>query len=85
MPLYSYECLACKQVTDDFRTVEKRNECPTCECGGETRKIIAHYAAHGDMDPYYDWNLDTYIKNKNHRKKVMREQGVDEKFGKGWR
>jgi hypothetical protein len=38
----------------------------------------------GDLEPYYDDNLETGIKSKQHRKEVMRERGVYEKFGKGW-
>ena len=85
MPLYSYECVACKVTTDEFRSVAHRNDCPKCECGGETVKIIAAYAAHSDLEPYYDWNLDAPIKSRQHRREVMKERGVSEKFGKGWK
>lgn len=70
---------------DEFRSVARRNHCPPCQCGGKTKKIISTYTAISDLEPYYDWNLGGYIKGKQHRKQVMREQGVDEKFGKGWK
>jgi hypothetical protein len=38
-----------------------------------------------DLEPYYDENLEKYIKSKRHRKQVMREQEVCESYGKGWR
>jgi hypothetical protein len=37
-----------------------------------------------DMAPYWDENLQTGIKSRQHRKEVMREQGVAEKFGTNW-
>jgi putative FmdB family regulatory protein len=85
MPIYTYRCADCAEVTDAYRSVAERDNCPPCEvCGGKTKKIIAPYRVHSDMEPYYDWNLDTYVKSRKHRKKVMREKGVEEKFGKGW-
>ena len=63
-----------------------REVCPSCEkCDGITRKIISlKYAVHGDFDPYFDDNLETYITSKQHRKRVMQEQGVAEHFGQNW-
>lgn len=84
MPLYTYACLSCGQETDDYRSVANRDDCPKCECGGETKKIISVYRVHSDMEPYYDDNLETHIKSRKHREKVMKEKGVSEKFGKGW-
>ena len=86
MILYQYRCELCNELTDASREIEERNDCPKCEhCGGKTRKIISRYAAHSDLAPYYDDNLQSYVKSKQHRKSVMREQGVSEKYGKGWR
>lgn len=84
MPLYSYRCNACDETTDAVRAVEDRHDTPACECGGETRKIIAPYTVHPDFEPYYDDNLETGILSKQHRKKVMAEKGVSEYYGKGW-
>lgn len=84
MPLYTYLCPDCKQEMDEFRSIEKRNECPKCECGGQTQKIISHYAAHGDLEPYYDDNLESHVRSRQHRKELMKEKGVSEKYGKGW-
>lgn len=84
MPLYSYRCKSCEELTDAFRSVDDRDNAPKCSCGGETRKIISLYRVHSDLTPYYDDNLQSHIKSKQHRQKVMKEQGVAEKFGKGW-
>jgi len=81
---YQYRCLTCKEITEVDRSVEHRNECPDCSCGGETRKIISLYSAHSDLTPYYDEHLQCHIEGKQHRAKVMKEQGVSEYFGAGW-
>jgi putative FmdB family regulatory protein len=84
MPLYEYECPDCQAVKDEFRTVEQRNDAPTCECGTVTQKIISGYRVIGDLEPYYDDNLEAVVKSKQHRREVMREKGVSEKFGTNW-
>jgi hypothetical protein len=33
---------------------------------------------------YFDDNLRTYVRTNAHKRQVMAEQGVSEKFGKGW-
>lgn len=85
MPLYSYRCQSCKAVTDAFRRIAERDDCPECsECDGDTKKIISTYSVHSDFAPYYDENLETHIESKQHRKKVMKEKGLVEAYGKGW-
>ena len=85
MPLYSYRCKSCKAVTDAFRRIAERDDCPPCdECEGNTKKIISTYSVHPDFEPYYDENLESHIESKQHRKKVMQEKGVIEAYGKGW-
>lgn len=84
MPLYSYECRDCGEVTDAHRRVDDRNNCPSCKCGGETEKVISGYRVIGDLEPYYDDNLQTHIQGRQHRQRVMAEQGVSEGYGKNW-
>jgi len=81
---YRYRCLDCKEITEAVRSVEGRNDCPICPCGGQTRKIISLYTVHNDMAPYYDEHLQCHIRGKQHRQKVMKEQGVSEYYGAGW-
>jgi hypothetical protein len=71
-------------MIDEYRTVDDRNNCPQCSCGGDTNKVISAYRIAGDMQPYYDDNLQTFIKGKQHRKQVMKSQGVEENYGQGW-
>ncbi len=84
MPIYSYACEDCGGEQDEYRSVADRNNCPECKlCKKPTVKIIAGYAVVGDMD-YYDENLGVHINSRKHRERVMKEQGVTEKFGMNW-
>ncbi len=82
--LFEYRCKDCKKITEALRSVADRNNCPPCLCGGKTKKIISLYQVHGDIKPYYDDNLETFIQSKQHRREVMKQQGVSENFGQGW-
>jgi len=83
--IYAYECEECGAVKDEIRKVEDRNKCPKCDlCKISMKKLIGGHSVVGDMEPYYDENLQIGIKSRKHRERVMREQGVSEKIGKGW-
>ena len=82
--IYEYRCETCKEVTDAVRSVADRNNCPECVCGGSMVKIISSYRVHSDLKPYYDDTLQTHIDGKQHRARVMKEQGVSENYGQGW-
>jgi len=82
--LYEYECNDCSKVFDELREIDDRNRPATCVCGGEAKKIISGYRVHGDIEPYYDDNLESYITSKQHRRLVMKAQGLSENFGQGW-
>lgn len=84
MPLYDYHCVKCDARSEEFRSVADRDKAPKCKCGQQMRKVLSISKPIGDVRPYYDDNLQTGIKSKQHRKQVMREQGVYEKYGKGW-
>lgn len=84
MPLYEWTC-ECGQSADEFRRVAERNLPKTCQCGKPMQRVITSYKAIGDLQPYYDENLESWVKSRQHRKRIMREQGVAEHFGKGWR
>lgn len=83
MILYEYKCLKCDKITNKFRDIEDRDNCPQCECGGETKKIISKSKVHGDFMPYLDENIGdepVWIESKQHRKKVMKENGVTDGY-----
>lgn len=84
MPLYSYQCPVCDDIRDEFRSVAQRNDAPEC-CGEKMKKLIGGYGVIDDVDPYYDDDLETYIKSKQHRRRVMKEKDVSEHYGKGWK
>ena len=85
MPVYEYRCNDCNEITEQFQSIADRDNCPECEhCGKDTRKIISSQRVHPDFEPYYDENLETHIQSKQHRKKVMKEKGLVELYGKGW-
>lgn len=49
-----------------------------------SRLVTTNYSVVRDVAPYYDDNLQTYVRSKQHRAEVMREKGLTEKYGKGW-
>lgn len=40
MPLYRLKCQACGGESDIYRTVEQRNNLPSCSCGGGQERIL---------------------------------------------
>ena len=83
MPLYEYQCEDCKEITEEFKKVAECLVCPTCKCGGNTAKIISKANVHPDFEPYLDENIGdepTWIKSKQHRKQVMKENGVTDGY-----
>ncbi len=85
MILYEYRCQSCSEITEALRTVADRDHVPVCRvCGGITRKILSVSRPQSDLAPYYDENLQTHISSHKQRRRVMKEQGVSEHFGKGW-
>ena len=85
---YDYEC-GCGKVTEvPGIRVDDRDICPTCECGGETHRIMSR-SVHSQIDifaDYFDPNLvpqhsnspGVHVKNKQHRKQLMRRLSVEE-------
>ena len=62
-------------------------QAPLC-CEKEMKQRLGNYYVIGDIEPYLDENIGqepTWVKSKQHRKKLMKEFGVEEKYGKGWR
>lgn len=84
--IYVYLCETCGGTRDEFRKVADRNNPVMCDLCSVlmVRQMGGHNVA-PDIEPYYDDNLQIGIKSRQHRKQVMREQGVYESYGKGWR
>ena len=83
--LYSYQCSGCGAIREEFRSVAARNDPLTCSCGQPMAKMLGGHRVIGDMKPYYDENLQAYVKSRQHRKQLMKEQGVSEAYGKKWK
>lgn len=89
MPIYDYKCDTCGT---EMELIGRPNE-ETFPCEACNRKGMLHRQFHSRFGinmgvgayGYYDENLGTYIRTNAHKKKVMRDQGVSEKYGKGWR
>lgn len=86
--IYECRCELCLKTEDIVRSVADRDkDLPIC-CGKVMKRVISRYNVVGDLDPYLDENLGdkpVWVKSKKHRERLMKEHGVYEKFGKGWR
>jgi putative FmdB family regulatory protein len=86
MPIYGYKCKCGYEGDHIAKPDETKLKCPKCR-----RKMNRQF--HGRFGiamgvgayGYYDETLGTYIRTNAHKRQVMKEQGVSEKFGKGWR
>lgn len=84
MPNYQYECPRCLVWFEDFMPHELMDKavCPECGAFGEYRP--SRFFAQGDtvaggvQYTGFDPVLKTEIHGKQHRKKVMKEQGLKE-------
>lgn len=81
--IYQWEC-DCGKTKEEFRRMAQRNDKTICECGQTMQRVIGGHYVTPDMAPYYDDNLETYVKSRQHRKDLMRQKGVSEIYGKNW-
>mgnify|MGYP000886535207 CR=1 FL=1 len=86
MPVYDFKCENCGKTEEFFAGYEER-VMPCSRCGGQMIRLIS--SSYGIVmgvpaGGYYDENLRTFINSNRHKREVMAEQGVSEKFGKGW-
>lgn len=86
MPIYPYKC-KCGYEGDHIGKVDDdKLPCPKCR-----REMVRRFHASFGINMgvgsygYYDENLGCYIGTNAQKRRVMQEQGVQEKFGKGWR
>jgi hypothetical protein len=84
IPIYAYRCV-CGSTQDEYRKIAERDQAPVCDiCGTVTTREIVPTSVAPDLKPYFDDNLETFIHSKQHRREVMKAQGVSEKFGQHW-
>ena len=84
MPIFDWKC-KCGYEGEHIAKVEEELKCPNClkamkrQMPG-THGINMGVGAYG----YYDDNLEAYVHTNRQRRELMRQKGVQEKFGKGW-
>lgn len=79
MPLYAYACLTCSNQQDDYRSVERRHECPACSaCGGETQKLILAPQAMPDIQPYPSVITGEIIGSRSRHREHLKAHGCVE-------
>ena len=86
MPLYDWKC-DCGYAGEHYAKIaDNRIPCPKCG-GGMKREFHSRFGINMGVGAYgyFDSNLNCYIGTNAQKRRVMREQGVQEKFGKGWR
>ena len=86
MPIYDYVCKCGYSGEHIAKPDEVWIDCPKCKIQMKRQfhsrfGIAMGVGAYG----YFDENLNTYIRTNTQKREVMREQGVSEKYGKGWR
>lgn len=84
MPIYDWEC-KCGYKGEHIAKVDEKLKCPNC-LKVMKRQMPSSHGINMGVGPYgyYDDNLETYVHTNRHRREVMRQKGVQEKFGKGW-
>ena len=79
MPTYTYRCLKCETEVDAFRRMADYNDCPTCQCGSDTKKImnVCQIGAFSTkvMEPYLSPVTNKPINTLRARDRDMKENG----------
>jgi len=86
MPIFDYECPNCGTVEDVYAGINDKTIVHE-KCKGVMKRFISGkksismgVGAYG----YYDDNLQAFCGTNREKKRIMKEQGVSEKYGKGW-
>lgn len=83
--IYVYGCPVCEGTKEEFRKVDDRNVLPDCDlCKTEMHRVLGGHNVSPDIHAYYDDNLQCGIESRQHRQRVMKEQGVYERYGSNW-
>ena len=84
-PTYDFQCDSCHKQEEVLMKLADYKP-PEC-CGQKMKQVIGNYHVVPDLEPYLDENIGkepTWVKSKKHRRQLMKENGVMEKYGKGW-
>lgn len=79
MPIYEYRC-SCGKISKDIRRVADRLLPQLCSCG-QFGELIMSLPANSYISgyPYFDQVLDMEITDPAHRKKVLKQEGLEER------
>jgi putative FmdB family regulatory protein len=86
MPLYSYKCKCGYEGDHVGKVKDVKIKCPKC---GHKMMRQFHSSYGINVGPvgnhgHYDETLGEFISTNAQRKRLMQEQGLSEKIGKGW-
>jgi putative FmdB family regulatory protein len=77
--LYDFICESCNIIFEVQQGMKEDHEYDCEKCKAPARRVYSPITFSVDTcSDYYDDGLGCYIKNKDHRKEVMREQNVTE-------
>jgi len=87
MPIFDYECKNCGLVENVFAGINDKTIVHDKCCGQMNRIISGRKGINMGVGAYgyYDDNLQAFCGTNRERRRIMKEQGVSEKFGKGWK
>lgn len=81
MPVYTYECPKCHEITEAFRRVDERHNF-VCDCGTQMEIVILTPPNHPkEMLPYFDKGLGCHVRDRSDRKRKMKAMGLKEAGG----
>jgi len=88
MPIYSYKCSICGNITDQYNTIDGRKNGPNCNCGGNTSLTIqptqiAPILGGGDFPGYQCPVTDKFITSRRERRNIMAEHNLVEVGDRG--
>lgn len=76
MPIYKYCCPRCKATWENMHIIAQRNNerCLKCNTIPTLVPCLAQTQANTVCSNYWDENLNTWITDPGHRKRVMKEK-----------
>jgi putative FmdB family regulatory protein len=76
MPTYQYKCPKCKNIWEEYKTIDKRNDV-VCFCGEKPRIIISQ-TQRPVIYEYYSEGLGEYITGPKQKRLIMKSKNLEE-------
>lgn len=78
MPTYTYQCPACNEIVEEFRSVNERYSVK-CACGQAMEIVILAPPNHPkEMLPHFDRGLGCEVRDRADRQRIMDAKGLKE-------